>query len=219
MAGPGLASLPRRVSSFPQGPQAEMVFPLPTAPLHSRRYQGEKQAHLEPLPRGWTGAFLTLLKRKARWHQRPRHLLWWPGQSTLSLSTQPHPPWWVGTEITLGISGCVPQKWESLVIRGSARVLLHISGTVITEKAHAVVWQPAARHTEAVVKMVSPSPNVTRTRCWSPRPQLCCASPALSSPWRQTSLDIDSWACRVTRRPRKDGVGPKWLESHPPREL
>lgn len=55
---------------------------------------------------------------------------------------------------------CAPEKCESFTIRGSPRVLIHISSTVITGKEDAVVWRPMYQPTEALVRMVSPSPTV-----------------------------------------------------------
>lgn len=55
---------------------------------------------------------------------------------------------------------CAPEKCKSFTIRGSPRILIHISNTVITGKDNAVVWQPMNQPTEALLRMVSPSPNV-----------------------------------------------------------
>lgn len=52
----------------------------------------------------------------------------------------------------------VPQKCDSFVFHGSPRVLIHISGTVVTENDHVVVWRPMVLPT--VLTMVSPSPTV-----------------------------------------------------------
>ncbi|XP_008851152.1 protein-arginine deiminase type-6 isoform X2 [Nannospalax galili] len=66
----------------------------------------------------------------------------------------------LGMEISLDISGCAPKKCESFTIRGSPRVLIHICSSVITGKEDSIVWQPLSQSTEALVRMVSPSPAV-----------------------------------------------------------
>lgn len=48
----------------------------------------------------------------------------------------------------------------SFTIRGSPRVLIHLSSTVISGKEDAVVWRPLSQPTEALVRMVSPSRTV-----------------------------------------------------------
>ncbi|CAO2589758.1 Protein-arginine deiminase type-6 [Lemmus lemmus] len=85
-----------------------------------------------------------------------------PFQSTVSLSLDS--PTRVicvlGMELTLDISGCAPENCESFTIRGSPRILIHISSSVITGKGEAVVWRPMVQPMEALVRMVSPSPSV-----------------------------------------------------------
>lgn len=64
------------------------------------------------------------------------------------------------SNVCLWQTRCAPKNCESFTIRGSPRVLIHISSSVITGKADAVVWQPMTQPTEALVRMVSPSPDV-----------------------------------------------------------
>ncbi|XP_021017096.1 protein-arginine deiminase type-6 [Mus caroli] len=83
-------------------------------------------------------------------------------QSTLSLSlvNPTHALCMVGMEITLDISGCAPDKCKSFTIRGSPRILIHISSSVIADKEDAIVWRPMNHPTEALVRMVAPSSTV-----------------------------------------------------------
>ncbi|XP_040613467.1 protein-arginine deiminase type-6 [Mesocricetus auratus] len=83
-------------------------------------------------------------------------------QSTMSLSldSPTHAICVIGMEITLDISGCAPKNCESFAIRGSPRVLIHTSNSVITGKTDTVVWQPMTQPMDALVRMVSPSPTV-----------------------------------------------------------
>lgn len=57
-------------------------------------------------------------------------------------------------------SRCAPENCESFTIRGSPRILIHISSSVITGKGEAMVWRPMTQPMEALVRMVSPSPAV-----------------------------------------------------------
>lgn len=57
-------------------------------------------------------------------------------------------------------SRCAPENCKSFTIRGSSRILIHLSSSVITGKGEAVVWRPMVRPMEALVRMLSPSPAV-----------------------------------------------------------
>ncbi|XP_028609870.1 protein-arginine deiminase type-6 [Grammomys surdaster] len=83
-------------------------------------------------------------------------------QNTLSLSldSPTHAICMVGMEMTLNISRCAPEKCETFTIRGSPRVLIHLSSTVIYGNDDAVVWRSINQSTEALVRMVSSSPTV-----------------------------------------------------------
>lgn len=55
---------------------------------------------------------------------------------------------------------CAPDKCKSFTIRGSPRILIHISSSVIAGKEDTVVWRSMNHPTVALVRMVAPSPTV-----------------------------------------------------------
>ncbi|KAM7324036.1 hypothetical protein ACRRTK_016341 [Alexandromys fortis] len=65
-----------------------------------------------------------------------------------------------GLSSNLAAPRCAPENCESFTIRGSPRILIHISSTVITGKGEAMVWRPMDQPMEVLVRMVSPSPTV-----------------------------------------------------------
>ncbi|KAL6061344.1 hypothetical protein STEG23_035660 [Scotinomys teguina] len=118
-------------------------------------------------------------------------------QSTLrlSLDSPTHAICVLGMEITLDISGCAPENCESFTIRGSPRILIHISSTVITGKEDAVVWRPMTEPTEALVRMVSPSPTVDEDKVlvsyYCPDTEVPMATAVLYLTGIEVSLEAD----------------------------
>ncbi|XP_052031686.1 protein-arginine deiminase type-6 [Apodemus sylvaticus] len=118
-------------------------------------------------------------------------------QSTLSLSldSPTHAICMVGMEISLDISGCAPEKCMSFTIRGSPRVLIHISSAVLTGKEDSVVWRPMNHPTEALVRMVSPSPTVDEDKVlvsyYCPDKEVPTATAVLYLTGIEVSLEAD----------------------------
>ncbi|GAB1289155.1 Protein-arginine deiminase type-6 [Apodemus speciosus] len=117
--------------------------------------------------------------------------------STLSLSLD-RPTYavcMVGMEISLDISGCAPEKCVSFTIRGSPRVLIHLCSTVISGKEDAVVWRPMNQPTEALVRMVSPSPTVDEDKVlvsyYCPDKEVPTATAVLYLTGIEVSLEAD----------------------------
>ncbi|EGV98983.1 Protein-arginine deiminase type-6 [Cricetulus griseus] len=138
-------------------------------------------------------------------------------QSTvnLSLDSPTHAICVLGTEITLDISGCAPKNCESFTIRGSPRVLIHISSSVITGKADAVVWQPMTQPTEALVRMVSPSPDVDEDKVlisfYSPDKEVPTATAVLYLTGIEISLEADIYRDGQLDMPSDKQAKKRWV--------
>ncbi|KAM5248691.1 inactive protein-arginine deiminase type-6 [Ctenodactylus gundi] len=80
-------------------------------------------------------------------------------QSTirLSLDSPTHAVCVLGTEIILDISGCVPEKFVSLTLQGSPRVLVNVEGTMVTELKDSIVKWALSKPMHALLRMQSPS--------------------------------------------------------------
>ncbi|KAM4872877.1 inactive protein-arginine deiminase type-6-like [Thomomys bottae] len=63
----------------------------------------------------------------------------------------------LGLEISLDVNGCAPQKCSTFTIRGSPRVLMDVSGAILTGKEDAVVSQPLPSPTHVQLRMLSAS--------------------------------------------------------------
>ncbi|XP_032743886.1 protein-arginine deiminase type-6 [Rattus rattus] len=138
-------------------------------------------------------------------------------QSTLSLSldSPTHAICMVGMEITLDISGCAPDKCESFTIRGSPRVLIHISSSVITGKEDAVVWRPMKQPTEALVRMVSPSPTVDEDKVlvsyYCPDKEVPTATAVLFLTGIEVSLEADIYRDGQLDMPSDKQAKKRWM--------
>ncbi|XP_031232811.1 protein-arginine deiminase type-6 isoform X2 [Mastomys coucha] len=138
-------------------------------------------------------------------------------QTTLSLSldSPTRALCMVGMEITLDISGCAPEKCKSFTIRGSPRILIHISNTVITGKDNAVVWQPMNQPTEALLRMVSPSSNVDEDKVlvsyYCPDEDFPTATAVLFLTGIEVSLEADIYRDGQLDMPSDKQAKKRWM--------
>ncbi|XP_052574443.1 protein-arginine deiminase type-6 isoform X1 [Peromyscus californicus insignis] len=138
-------------------------------------------------------------------------------QSTLSLSldSPTHAICVLGMEITLDISGCAPENCQSFTIRGSPRILIHISSTVITGKEDAVVWRPMNKPTEALVRMVSPSPTVDEDKVlvsyYCPDTEVPTATAVLYLTGVEVSLEADIYRDGQLDMPSDKQAKKRWV--------
>ncbi|XP_021056881.1 protein-arginine deiminase type-6 [Mus pahari] len=138
-------------------------------------------------------------------------------QSTLSLSLNnpTHALCMVGMEIALDISGCAPDKCKSFTIRGSPRILIHISSSVITGKEDAMVWRPMNQPTEALVRMVSPSPTVDEDKVlvsyYCPDKEVPTATAVLFLTGIEVSLEADIYRDGQLDMPSDKQAKKRWM--------
>uniref|UniRef100_A0A8C5L6A9 Protein-arginine deiminase n=1 Tax=Jaculus jaculus TaxID=51337 RepID=A0A8C5L6A9_JACJA len=138
-------------------------------------------------------------------------------QSTLrlSLDSPTHAVCVLGMETSLDISGCAPKKCEFFTIRGSPRVLIHVSSVVITGKEDAVVWRSLYHPTEAVVRMMSPSPEVDDDKVlvsyYCPDEEVPMATAMLYLTGIEVSLEADIYRDGQLDMPSDKQAKKKWM--------
>ncbi|XP_021482054.1 protein-arginine deiminase type-6 [Meriones unguiculatus] len=133
----------------------------------------------------------------------------------LSLDSPTHAICVVGMELTLDISGCAPTNCESFTIRGSPRVLIHLSSAVITGEEGGVVWRPLMQPTEALVRMVSPSPTINEDKVlisyYSPDKEVPMATAVLFLTGIEVSLEADIYRDGQMDMPSDKQAKKRWV--------
>nr|AAH53724.1 Peptidyl arginine deiminase, type VI [Mus musculus] len=134
---------------------------------------------------------------------------------SLSLVNPTHALCMVGMEITLDISKCAPDKCKSFTIRGSPRILIHISSSVIAGKEDAVVWRSMNHPTVALVRMVAPSPTVDEDKVlvsyFCPDQEVPTATAVLFLTGIEISLEADTYRDGQLDMPSDKQAKKKWM--------
>ncbi|XP_076994121.1 inactive protein-arginine deiminase type-6 [Tamandua tetradactyla] len=135
----------------------------------------------------------------------------------LSLDTPAHAICILGTEISLDLSGCAPQKCKSFTINGSLGVLINVHDTVpvkTSEEVSVTRWL-LSDPMDVLVKMVSPSTatdgDMVLVSYYQPDEEDPVATAELYLTGIEVSLDVDIYRSGQVEAPSDPHVKKKWV--------